>query len=201
MRRTKEEAEQTKKDILESALATFDELGYERASLSAIAKNAGVTRGAIYWHFKDKSEILREILKDHIHCIIEECLPQKEEETDALSDIRYMLNQYIGKLLNDSIFKKYVRILESEILKTNEELNNDFFKYIKDIGFRELKKLVEKGKKQNLIREEFSIEFIAFTLFATITGAEKLLIGDKNGLDFVGSAGELVESTIKLIKK
>lgn len=58
MRRTKAEAEQTRQDILHISLQLFDEQGYAATSLVQIAKQAGLTRGAIYWHFKDKADIL-----------------------------------------------------------------------------------------------------------------------------------------------
>ncbi|WP_306604107.1 TetR family transcriptional regulator [Azonexus sp.] len=57
VRKTKEEAEQTRKDILNAARIVFHECGVSRSSLEKIAKAAGVTRGAIYWHFKDKAEL------------------------------------------------------------------------------------------------------------------------------------------------
>ena len=54
MRRTKEEAEQTRAAILEAALEAFSEMGFDSANLDKIAQQANVTRGAIYWHFKDR---------------------------------------------------------------------------------------------------------------------------------------------------
>ena len=58
MRRTKAEAEQTRHDILKAALILFDEQGYVQTSLSDIARKAEVTRGAIYWHFENKEQIV-----------------------------------------------------------------------------------------------------------------------------------------------
>lgn len=57
MRRTKAEAEQTREAILAGAIEVFLERGVSRATFDEIARTAGVTRGAIYWHFKDKLEI------------------------------------------------------------------------------------------------------------------------------------------------
>jgi TetR/AcrR family acrAB operon transcriptional repressor len=56
-RRTKDEAQETRNDILDAAEQLFSERGVSRTSLEDIAKAAGVTRGAIYWHFKDKSDL------------------------------------------------------------------------------------------------------------------------------------------------
>ncbi len=56
-RKTKEDAEETKDSILEAATKVFMDKGFSNASLEQIAKKAGVTRGAIYWHFKNKMDI------------------------------------------------------------------------------------------------------------------------------------------------
>jgi TetR/AcrR family acrAB operon transcriptional repressor len=57
VRRTKNEAEGTRSRILDAAERVFSEHGVSRTSLEDIARAAGVTRGAIYWHFKDKSDL------------------------------------------------------------------------------------------------------------------------------------------------
>jgi len=56
-RRTKEEALETRTRILDAAERVFHEQGVAHASLEDIAAEAEVTRGAIYWHFKDKAEL------------------------------------------------------------------------------------------------------------------------------------------------
>lgn len=56
-RRTKDEALETRHRILDVAERVFSERGVSRTSLADIAKAAGVTRGAIYWHFADKADL------------------------------------------------------------------------------------------------------------------------------------------------
>ena len=58
MRRTKEEAAETRSEILHSAKALFLDKGYENVSLEEIAAAAGVTRGAVHWHFKNKQGLM-----------------------------------------------------------------------------------------------------------------------------------------------
>jgi TetR/AcrR family acrAB operon transcriptional repressor len=64
MRRTKEEAEQTRRRIMQAALRTFHRRGIARTTLEQIARAARVTRGAIYWHFSGKEALLRAIRDD-----------------------------------------------------------------------------------------------------------------------------------------
>jgi TetR/AcrR family acrAB operon transcriptional repressor len=61
VRRTKEEALETRNKILDAAEQVFFEKGVSRTSLADIAQAAGVTRGAIYWHFAHKSELFTEM--------------------------------------------------------------------------------------------------------------------------------------------
>ncbi|MGN6231014.1 MAG: TetR family transcriptional regulator [Trinickia sp.] len=57
VRRTKEEALQTRNRILDAAEQVFYDKGVSRTSLADIAAHAGVTRGAIYWHFENKGDL------------------------------------------------------------------------------------------------------------------------------------------------
>lgn len=61
-RRTKEEALATRSHILDTAELVFQERGVSRTSLNDIALAAGLTRGAIYWHFKDKGDLFNAML-------------------------------------------------------------------------------------------------------------------------------------------
>lgn len=56
-RRTKAEAQETRSRILDAAERVFYRKGVANASLEDIASAARVTRGAIYWHFRDKAEL------------------------------------------------------------------------------------------------------------------------------------------------
>lgn len=60
-RKTKQQALETRQHILDVAMRLFSSQGVSSTSLAEIAQAAGVTRGAIYWHFKNKSDLFGEI--------------------------------------------------------------------------------------------------------------------------------------------
>ena len=62
VRRTKEEAQETRSQILEAAEQAFYERGVARTTLADIATLAGVTRGAIYWHFQNKADLFNAMM-------------------------------------------------------------------------------------------------------------------------------------------
>ena len=57
VRRTKSEAEVTRQKLLDAAAEVFREHGVAHSTLAEVAAAAGVTRGAVYWHFRDKAHL------------------------------------------------------------------------------------------------------------------------------------------------
>lgn len=64
MKRTKEEALETKNALLKAALSVFSRKGYQAAGLQEIAEEANVTRGAIYHHFGGKAEMFTTLVDE-----------------------------------------------------------------------------------------------------------------------------------------
>ena len=81
MRKTKTEALKTKEHLMLAALETFYRKGIARTSLNEIAQTAGVTRGALYWHFKNKEDLF-DALFQRICDDIENCM-SKDTENNA----------------------------------------------------------------------------------------------------------------------
>ena len=65
MRRTKEEAAITREQLLSKALRVFSKMGYAATTLEDIAREAEVTRGAIYWHFGSKAELYNTLIREY----------------------------------------------------------------------------------------------------------------------------------------
>jgi TetR/AcrR family transcriptional regulator, acrAB operon repressor len=62
-RKTKQEALATRDGILDAAELLFEKQGVSRTTLQHIAAAAGVSRGAIYWHFDDKSALFNAMME------------------------------------------------------------------------------------------------------------------------------------------
>jgi TetR/AcrR family acrAB operon transcriptional repressor len=63
MRKTAAEAAETRQAILRAALDEFSQRGYSATTLDGVARAAGVTRGAVYWHFASKAALYEELLR------------------------------------------------------------------------------------------------------------------------------------------
>ena len=61
-RRTKEEALATRERLLDAAELLFQSQGVSQTTLQQIAQAADATRGAVYWHFKDKADLFNAMM-------------------------------------------------------------------------------------------------------------------------------------------
>lgn len=62
VRRTKEEAQATRERLLDAAELLFQSQGVSQTTLQQIAQAANATRGAVYWHFKDKADLFNAMM-------------------------------------------------------------------------------------------------------------------------------------------
>ncbi|MBS7457563.1 TetR family transcriptional regulator [Coralloluteibacterium stylophorae] len=101
-RRTKEEAGQTREAILDAAEQVFHEKGVSRSSLEEIARRAGCTRGAVYWHFAHKRDVLQALGRriDTIMAERRERMRQAAQD-DPMAAMREFLHYIADELLED----------------------------------------------------------------------------------------------------
>ena len=99
VRKTKEEAEITRRHIIAAARRVFLAWGVGRTTLERIAAEAGVTRGAVYWHFRNKTELFFAMREQAILPFLDRVV-FKEDDADPLQGIEMAL-QEIFHILRD----------------------------------------------------------------------------------------------------
>lgn len=83
-----ERAVRTRRAILEAAAAVFDERGYEAATIADILARAGVTKGALYFHFSSKQELAQGVLDEQL---AEGGVPSRDSKLQELVDVALLL--------------------------------------------------------------------------------------------------------------
>ncbi len=100
-RRTKQDAQATRDHLLDTAERVFLERGVSRTSLHDLAAAAGVTRGAIYWHFQDKADLFNAMMS-RVSLPMEEALERSADPSaDALQQARASFIGVLDKLVSD----------------------------------------------------------------------------------------------------
>lgn len=111
-RRTKAEADETRTKLLDAAEEVFFEKGVSRTSLGDIAQRAGATRGAVYWHFKDKMDVFVSML-GRICLPFEEICDDRYGDLPPLERIRQSI-QCVFESLDD---ERRRRVFETALFK------------------------------------------------------------------------------------
>jgi AcrR family transcriptional regulator len=81
-RRTAAEAEETRRQIIAVARHAFAIKGYAEASTSEIVADAGVTRGALYHHFRDKADLFRAVFVEVVSDLDDTVVKAASGETE-----------------------------------------------------------------------------------------------------------------------
>jgi TetR/AcrR family acrAB operon transcriptional repressor len=105
MRRTKEEAEVTRKTLLEAGLKVFSRKGYADTTLDDIAQEAEVTRGAIYHHFGGKAELYNHVISSGWERIMPAIQQGISEGGNGLEKLRRSFVYFIRFAIEDETFR------------------------------------------------------------------------------------------------
>jgi len=121
MRRTRQQARETRDQILDAAERLFAEHGVSRTSLEEIALHAGCTRGAIYGHFRNKSDLFV-ALTSRVMLPMELLVAATVDaaEQNPLGRIRQLLLYFLGKVVVEPHSRRVFEVLFTKCENTKE---------------------------------------------------------------------------------
>src|ERR1043166_1661890 len=79
--------EASRTQLVRAAIDCFARLGYQGTTIDRIARDAGVTKGAVYYHFRDKEQLLFEAVRDRIDGFEQQVLAEVKPGQDALERV------------------------------------------------------------------------------------------------------------------
>lgn len=120
VRRTKEDALATRESLLDAAELLFQSQGVSRTSLNDIARKAGTTRGAIYWHFKDKADLFNAMM-DRATLPLEEAFDVGDKEASgALERVRSGLGACLARIEGDARMRRVFEVATHKVEYVDE---------------------------------------------------------------------------------
>ena len=167
----------TKELIVEKTLKLILEKGTIDISISEIRNATGITTGGIYYYFSDKNEIFEEILQkymvDYIKIDFDKILLEGSSKDRIHDALFYILYHYINGVEIESINENYnsVILLLTSVGYAHERVNQIVSQTGNDVKMF-LTDLVEEGKRQNEIRQDFSTENIVESLYILYMGIQ-----------------------------
>ena len=120
-RRTKKDAQATRSHLLDAAEQLFQSKGVSRTSLNDIAQAAGTTRGAIYWHFKDKADLFNAMM-ERVTLPLEQTLTLANvgKTDDPVAELRSAMLEALRIIANDAQTRRVLKIATHQVEYTAE---------------------------------------------------------------------------------
>ncbi|MCY1280408.1 HTH-type transcriptional regulator TtgR [compost metagenome] len=201
-RRTKEEAEETRVQILDATERVFHEKGVSRASLAEIAAAAGVSRGAIYWHFENKTDLFQAML-ERIRTPIEELARacESEDEPDPLGRMHQLLVRLLKRVELDPQSRRIHEILRYKVEYT-EELG-DLRQKMQDLSAEcdlRIAKTLRNAVNRGQLPADLDCQRAAISLHAYMEGLQSNWLLVPAGFSLADEAESLVNSVMDMLR-
>ena len=202
VRRTKEEAQETRTRILDAAEQVFAEKGVSLTSLADIAQTAGVTRGAIYWHFANKGELFTEMF-DRVLLPLDELKAASVDpnEADPLGRLIDICTVCLRGTANDPHRRRVFDILFHKC-EFVEEMGPVMARYQNTM--RESLASIQAGMRNAISKgqlpADMNVPVAASMVHAFISGSLKDMLFVPEVLDFGRHARQMVESMIDALR-
>ncbi len=121
VRRTKEEALATRHSLLDAAELLFQAQGVSHTSLNDIARKAGTSRGAIYWHFKDKADLFNAMM-ERATLPLEEAFQNRENggTGTSLATIREGMRDCLQRIATDTRMRRVFEVATHKVEYVDE---------------------------------------------------------------------------------
>ncbi|WP_298447041.1 TetR family transcriptional regulator [uncultured Marinobacter sp.] len=175
-RRTKEDAQRTREQLIDAAEMVFHRKGVAQTSLNDIAQEAQLTRGAFYWHFKNKQDIFKAML-DRQTLSFKQTIQEMDRTTgadqqDPLARLRESILFVINEIeCNPNRRRVYEIIFQKCEITAQSEPIGTLLKENALIGSARMRKTFGTAMQEKILPENLDIESAIVHLQAQVTGA------------------------------
>jgi TetR/AcrR family acrAB operon transcriptional repressor len=203
-RKTKENAELTRQQLIEAARQVFLARGVSRTTMEHIAVEAGVTRGAIYWHFNNKLDLFQAMREQVLLPLIDRMDDTLlvEGSQDPLTCIENFLCGTI-QVLSDSVETREIY----EIMMIKCEYVDEFAIVLQQILsncsriYQKLQLVYERAKIQNQLHPSHDSSQLAVDTHLFFIGLLHMWVKDTRGDQFRHQAVQLVKAHMGLRRR
>lgn len=203
VRKTKADTEHTRLQIIAAARRVFAERGVSRTTLAQIAA-AGMTRGAIYWHFANKPELFFAMREQVLLPLIDQAdenLPAGDLD-DPLQGIQSSMTAILNLLENDETTRTTFEIIAFKCEYVDEFLHAHTQPMKTACNFRQkLLSAYESAQRKGLLPVGADTSLLALDSYLFLKGLINLWLSDPDGKVVRSQAHALVAAHVALRRR
>ena len=202
VRRTKSEAMETRTRILDAAEQVFQRRGVLSSSLNDIATEAGVTRGAIYWHFKNKHDVFMAMVERGR--LLFDMMSEKAEdptEPDPLGKLEEFMVYLLQRVVNDPGQQRIFDIMfhKCEFSGDNLELLGMQREKCRESSSR-MARVLHNAIRCQQLPETLDVPRAVIWLHRQLTGMIMYWLLDPDSVDLAVEAGNFVGASLQCLQ-
>ncbi len=186
--------------MLQAALHVFSRKGFAASTLDDIAKEAGVTRGAIYWHFQGKAELYLTLLAEGSQKpfqLLDEIASAEYSPGEAL---RQLFMRFLHSIEEDEAFQAITELLllKSEPGIVDAKAEGMAQKYQGATAFaQQLEQILRRGIVSGEFRADLDVQVTALAFNALINGVILVWLQSSKTFSLKQIAAALAETYFK----
>jgi AcrR family transcriptional regulator len=179
------------------AIDCFARYGYQGTTIDRIASAAGVTKGALYYHFRDKEELLFEAVQDRITEFEQRVVGSVSPTTDPAGALTEIARVCVHIATKNNL-RRFILTLMVEALDTNPRLSEAFRGILR--RFRSyLAGIVRVGQEQGVFRRDVDASLAAQLFAGGVIGAELQHYQDPERVDLATAMDGVVAQVMALL--
>lgn len=141
--------------ILAGAEELFSRFGIKNVTMDEIARHLGMSKKTIYLHYIDKNKLVRAVVNQMIQAHDVQCKEFESKSENAIDEIFLIMNYM------NAIFSQLNPNLFFDMQRYHPEAWKYFIKFKEDVILEQVVSNLEKGRKEELYRKDFSIKILA----------------------------------------
>ncbi|HEE0142975.1 TPA: acrEF/envCD operon transcriptional regulator [Citrobacter youngae] len=199
-RRTKADALKTRQHLIETAIAQFAARGVSNTTLNDIADAANVTRGALYWHFENKTQLFNELWLQQppLRDLIQERLVGRwgDNPLQRLQERLVVGLQYIAENPRQQAL---MQILYHKCEFHNDMISEQTIREKIGINHMGMRIALQKCMDDGLIATSLDLDVIIIILHGSFSGIVKNWLINPMSYDLYKQAPVLVDNVLKML--
>ncbi|TNE51828.1 MAG: TetR/AcrR family transcriptional regulator [Deltaproteobacteria bacterium] len=181
-------SESRKAQILVEAREQFSRFGFRKCTLQDIADACGFTKQALYYYFKNKNEILAEVVREESSLLLTSINKAVEEAESPIQKLESFLLVRFEVIKELALLYPLTQSAGRELIPRAIELRQEFY----DQEIKMLVKILDEGMKQGMFKPLSSC-LMAHSLLAMLKGVEAIFFSaDRKPEDTMQSMRELI---------
>ena len=199
-RKTKADALKTRQNLMETAIVQFAARGVGNTTLNDIADAANVTRGALYWHFENKTQLFNELWLQQppLRDLIQDKLIGRWGD-NPLQRLREKFVVGLQYIAENPRQQALMQILYHKCEFHKDMISEQAIRDKIGLSHQSIRDSLQRCIDENLIATSLDLDVIIIILHGSFSGIIKNWLMNPESYDLYGQAPALVDNVLKML--